>query len=243
MSVSLSEVLSNVKNPVLVVDARLNNTAKTPHGFEDMVAGPLPIAGLDLSFSIENNSAIRATAGQALNSGGSDVVQEGLVIEYTLADIGDGSVDQSVGDIALLYKGNDNIHFRDWDNRRITIKIGGDLNGSPMVFDDYPLLLTGISNGHDFDESRMNASISTASKELANVFPPNIYTSGEEKGQVRPVAYGQPDNISPIDQGDGYFEWSDSSLGNHGGINAAYNNGTLLSYDSDGDLSVPPARS
>jgi len=239
MPVTLSKVLSSAERIVLTIEARLNNTAVSEWGFEDQNCGFVTNCGLDLSIVVNNNSAIVVTAGQAKNSGGSDVVQEGVQLRRNLADPFSGGADQSIGKLKLSFlESGDALHTRDWDNRQLTIKSGGVVEGDEMLFSDYPLMFAGVSNGHDHNEQSMLVSLSLASKELTNVFPKDTYTSGEAKGEVIPHLFGAVRNYKPVELGGGLYQYQavQQPTFTVGEISAAYDNGTALTQDVAGSI-------
>lgn len=238
---TLTEVLKNADQIILTIETRLNNTAISEWGFEDWNAGTIPNCGLDLDIVIDSNAEILITAGQARNSGGSDVVTEGLQLRRSLGDTFVSGVEQSLGKLKLSYRNSgDALNTRDWDNRDIIVRAGGVLNGQELRYPDYPLFFKGVSKGYDFDETNMQVTLSTGPKELSNVFPFNTFNSGEARGEVLPVVFGTVRNYSPVDLGSGLYMFHDTQYGAVESVNAAYNNGTELVLEAGDPLTESP---
>ena len=145
MTVSITDVLEKADTVVGVFEARLNNTEFSEFGYEDHSAGMIPFTSIDLDIVSGNNSQVRISNGQALNSGASDVMSSRLMHSRSIGQNFAGAATQSITDIQFAFEhGNDQLQFRDLSNRKFTYKIGGIIDGDEMVFDDYPLSLIHI---------------------------------------------------------------------------------------------------
>jgi len=240
---SISEVLKDSEQIVLAIDTRLDNTAISEWGFEDFNAGFLPNCGLDLDIVVNNNSRVLITAGQARNSGGSDVVEAGIQIRTELKDNFSGGTSLSLGKLKLSFRPSQaQLHRRDWDNRDLLVSAGGLVDGEELRYPDYPVYFQGISNGYDHDESSMQVSMSLGSKELSNIFPKNTFSNGNAVGEVVPLLYGTVTNYKPVDLGNGLYQFFDNTDGEDvREVTAAYNNGASLTLDISADVTATPA--
>jgi len=237
----LVSVLSRAERIIICLEARLNNTLFSQWGFEDMVCGDVQVAGLDTSIEINSNSRVLITGGRSKHSGASDVITGGIQYQQILSDPWQGGFAQSIGKINIAFlHGVDQLNFRDWDNKDVTLSVGGVVDGVEMEHSDYPTLFDGVSLGHDNDEKSMQVALSFKSKHMGREFPPNILT-GFAKGQTTPVIYGFVRNYSPIDLDNGLYHYNDNDVIVAQGVDKAYNTGDELTLvvPSDFDTDTP----
>lgn len=230
------QVLQKADNLVPVLFARLDNTAVSEFGYEDFNCGFIGNCGFDPDLIINSNSAILITGGQAINSGGSDVIINGLRYGRQIGEnfTSDARVPFSFGVVNLDYRTSlDRLHWRDWDSAKFQVKIGGTIDGVAMRYSEYPLLIDGRVSSHDFDEVSMSVGFNVMPRELNRQFPLNKIGSGSSRGKSKPYVIGHVRNMSPIDLGSGTYIYHD---GSPEGVVKAYDNGVDLTYIEINDL-------
>ncbi len=106
---------------------------------------------------------------------------------------------------------------KNWDGARYKILVGGTINKKKyneetIDFSDYLTFISGQVNGYDWNDREIGIALGSTDQALDVPFPPNIYTSGEHEGKSKPYVIGRVYNITPVDLGDGIFQFHDGDV-------------------------------
>lgn len=189
----------------LVCEFRLPNTYRSGDHVEDMLAGPVPIAGATLDGRYLSNADLK------MSNVALDTVETASVLENTfsitesLAEPFTGaSVVRTVGHLrAVNVDSFDDIRFRDFDDEPFLLKAG-------LPTDDYGDFLPwldGVVESHAYDFNAIDIALTPESKKLQSPVPVDIFgpEAGDAEGQVKPIYFGPVLGDTPVDLGGGLY--------------------------------------
>lgn len=227
-----NECLRWCEPPVLVLEARLNNTLAPDYGFADMAGGLVPTASFNDSITFASDAVVKISTGKAKNSGSSQVVLKGVQYRRSLAPRFTGGTSSSLSKLFINHlAGNDQLYARDWQQKDYTLKVGGKFKPNTAYADilrysEYPTWIQGRVLGKDFDERSMGVFFDTEPRQLSNLFPSNKVVGGVSEGQTIPFVIGHVRIMSPVLTGTGETT---------GQFHDGACEGVLAAYDLDGN--------
>lgn len=227
-----SECLRWCEPPVLVFEARLNNTLAPDYGFDDMAGGLVPAASFNDSITFDSNAVVKISTGKAKNSGSSQVVLKGVQYRRSLAPRFSGGTSSSLSKLFINHlAGNDQLYARDWQQKDYKLKVGGKFKPNTAYADilrysEYSTWIQGRVLGKDFDERSMGVFFDTEPRQLSNLFPVNRFDSGVSEDETIPFVIGHVRIMSPVLTGAGETT---------GKFHDGDCEGVIAAYDLDGN--------
>ena len=217
------DFLAKSEDPTIVLNLNLDNTALAVEGFEDWNCGDIENCGVNNDVVINNNSLVRISnqevrhAGEvitALSSGAQILKSIGAPLtDENIVEIGRAEIPFNF-DIANTLK----LQNRDFQGRLYSIDVGGKVGNTQISFSAYHSLVQGKIKDMTHDSDVLTVTIDTLPVEYLNEFPLNTYRGtggrqGDEDnlGRTKPYAVGFVENATPVDLGNGLYQFHDGT--------------------------------